>query len=115
MPRSCNCVDTNECEEVCNTTCYSCGLPACRNCSIVVPKYYDKRDKRICTRCLPERFVNGEQWLQWHRYKLAGYEVGTEPALYQTEAERPVLVVCLWTSVGAWLDRPKVRRRRLPG
>jgi hypothetical protein len=81
----------------------------------VAPRYFHKRNKRICTRCLPDCFVNGEQWLEWNRYRQAGYEVGTEPVLYEREYDRPVMVVCLWTSAGAWLNRPKVKRRRLPG
>lgn len=39
------------------TKCFACGLPTCRQCSLVIKCYYRWRNKRICLDCITEHCV----------------------------------------------------------
>lgn len=62
-------------------TCFGCGMPACKACSLRV-QYYNYGRKRICHRCLEERLdKHGELLVTKHILRLAGY--GKESGEYK--------------------------------
>lgn len=77
--RACNAALDMQCLRSCNTECFSCGLPVCRSCSIVVPTYYNYTNKRIGVCCFRERFANGEELADWLVHTHAGYDCGPMP------------------------------------
>lgn len=53
-PYACVLADTVRCEGQTNMECFACGQPICRNCSVVVRRWYFWRNKRVCHSCLDD-------------------------------------------------------------
>lgn len=58
------------------TTCFACGLPACKDCTIILPTYHRWRRKRVCLDCLPQQGYGQEA--ANHMWKVA-YGFDGEP------------------------------------
>lgn len=54
-------VNDSGCEVQCNTTCFRCGLEACKNCSSKV-EYASYGVKRIGNDCMREGIAHAEVW-----------------------------------------------------
>jgi len=52
MPYSCTVVDTNDCDGEANTSCFACGMPACKPCTVLMGwfRYGVKRIGLDCAR-----------------------------------------------------------------
>lgn len=69
--QQCNQADPS-CEGQTHTRCFSCGMPACRECSVVLP-YYRYSHKRVCHNCITDRAE--ELYKQWTPVTLAELHV----------------------------------------
>lgn len=70
------------CEGQTGKMCFSCGLPSCGTCSLVL-NYYEFGDKRICNNCITSHYDNGEEIVEWNQLVNAGYDPGPMPHLWQ--------------------------------
>lgn len=63
-PRGCH-VSLNRCrlsqDEAVRTRCFACGMPACKECTVIVQRWYWWRRKRVCQDCLAIHPKQGEQ------------------------------------------------------
>lgn len=77
-PESCTVVDSIAClatPQSGTTTrarCFSCGDAACVNCSLRI-SYYDYGTKRVCHRCIRDRFGEFDARVYVHLWTLSGY------------------------------------------
>jgi hypothetical protein len=55
------------CEQV-RTKCYSCGLPVCKSCSLIIT--YHKKRCRLCHTCV-EQYTGNDTLIWAHLHELA--------------------------------------------
>ena len=72
--RTCDVVMDGDCHIATRCTCFACGMPACRNCSAVVP-YLGYGKRRICRNCMEAHEMTdlaeilgrrGGEWEGWN-------------------------------------------------